>query len=496
MTDPGRSGGGQRGGGRTRSLATGLIVAIAALLVAASAAVGAPRGLETGVSYSYSPAPVAFAHVAATGSSLVQRPLRWAQVAPLERPAAWNPGDPADPNYDWGDLDVWVSNAVAAGLTPVLQIRSAPKWAERCNAVFSDATCEPDPDALAAFATAAARRYSGQFRGLPRVRYWQGLNEPNLALFFEPQFVDGVAVAADLYRPLINRFYAAVKAVDPTNLVLAAGLGPIAVPGYTIGPMAFTRSLLCMSGGRKPRPQPGDCEGGVHFDIYDIHPYTTGGPTHRGGPNDVQLGDLGKLQRLLAAADRAGRIVNSSKRTPLWATEFAWDSKPPDPGGVPPRIMRQWVAEALHNAWRANVQAFFWFRLDDAEPEPGVPFNVSEESGLYYWNASIAAERPKPGMYAFRFPFVAIRRGAKLEYWGRTPAGRGGRVALQVRRGKRFRTLRTVRANSAGIFRGRIATHYGRNRKGAVRARFRGVNAPPFPMRRVGDYWQPPFGGA
>ena len=82
---------------------------------------------------------------------------------------------------------------------------------------------------LASFSTAAARRYSGQFHGLPRVRYWQGLNEPNLSLFFIPQFATAGTRLALLYRALIDSFYAAVKAVDPSNLVLAAGLGPIGV---------------------------------------------------------------------------------------------------------------------------------------------------------------------------------------------------------------------------------------------------------------------------
>lgn len=119
----------------------------------------------------------------------------------------------------------------------------------------------------------------------------------------------------------INAFYDAVKAVDASNLVLAAGLGPIAIPGWTIGPMRFTRELLCMTGRREPRPLPGSCEGGVRFDIFDIHPYTTGGPTHKGHADDVELGDLGKLTELLDAADRGGRIKGRFRHTQIWSPQ-------------------------------------------------------------------------------------------------------------------------------------------------------------------------------
>src|SRR5665811_1828269 len=83
--------------------------------------------------------------------------------------------------------------------------------------------------------------------------------EPNLSLYFNPQFRHGRPVSPTLYRRLINAFYAAVKSVSRSNLVLMAGLGPIAVPGLTIGPMRFTRELLCMRGRRNPHPLRGNC---------------------------------------------------------------------------------------------------------------------------------------------------------------------------------------------------------------------------------------------
>jgi hypothetical protein len=485
------------------SRAGAAIVALLATLVLAGSLAGyraesadaALRPLRTGVSYVYGNEPIEFEHVRATGARLVQTPLRWADVAPRTLPASWNPEDPADPHYDWKFFDLWVAHAVEAGLTPVLQVRGAPFWAQRCpGPLETDAPCNPDPAALAAFAKAAALRYSGRFGGLPRVQYWQGLNEPNLSLFFNPQFEGDKPVSPTLYRTLINSFYFAVKSVDPSNLVLAAGLGPIAVPRYTIGPMRFARLLLCMAGHRHPHPTPGNCEGGVHFDIFDIHPYTTGGPTHEGGINDVELGDLAKLQELLAAADRAGRIHGAFKRTPLWVTELSWDSNPPDPGGLPMSIESQWAAEALYRSWNVGVGNFFWFSLVDFAPEPGVPFNVTLQSGLYFWSSNIAAQQPKEVLYAFRFPFVAFHRDNGLYFWGRTPTSKRGRVAIQVEKGGHWRRAFVARADSNGMFAGLLPTKYGSDRKGAVRARFGHGASLPFPMHRVGDFPQAPFG--
>jgi hypothetical protein len=450
--------------------------------------------LHTGVSYVYDNDVASFENAKRTGAQLVLTPLRWASVAPQAQPASWNPEDPADPHYDWEFIDLWVARAVAAGLTPVLQIRGAPIWAQRCHSGETDAPCNPDPNALAAFATAAARRYSGSFLNLPRVAYWQGLNEPNLSLFFNPQYDGDKPVSPDLYRALINRFYAAIKAVDPTNVVIAAGLGPIAVPKYTIGPLRFARLLLCMKGHSNPKPTAGDCEGGVHFDVFDIHPYTTGGPTHEGGINDVELGDLKKLTTLLAAADRAGRIKGMYEHTPLWIIEFSWDSNPPDPGGLPMKIEDRWVAEALYRAWSVGVEYFFWYSLRDSEPEPNVPFSQTDQSGLYFRGPTPAQDQPKEFVSAYRFPLVAYPRKKGLYFWGRTPTSSGGWVTIQILERGHWRKAAVARANAAGIFSGLARRSYGRNRRGAARAVFAGQPSLPFSMKPVPDFVQPPFG--
>jgi hypothetical protein len=453
--------------------------------------------LQTGITNIGHRNPLAFQRTRETGAHFVRIPLYWGGAAPETLPATWNPSNHADSNYEWGESDADVVGAVRAGLTPVLQIDGTPSWAQRCRTppALVPAICDPDPAALRAFATAAAQRYSGRVSGLPRVQYWQGLNEPNLSLFFFPQLdTNGRPISPHLYRDLINSFHAGIKSVDPTNLVLAAGLGPIAVPPWTIGPMRFARELLCMVGHRRPKPAPGDCGGGVNFDIFAIQPYTTGGPSREGGVNDVQLGDLDKLRTLIDAADRAGRIRGTFEETPLWITEFSWDSNPPDPGGLPMKIAKRWTAEALFRAWQAGVTHFFWYSLRDDPAPNGRAYSESLESGLFFRGRTLEQDEPKPVMQAFRFPFVAYPRKKGLAFWGRTPNSGPAKVLIQVRDGKGWRKVFRTRASRTGIFHGTARTRYGRRLVGAARAHIAGQASLPFSMRPVPDFRHPPFG--
>ena len=196
--------------------------AVAAVTAFASAAHAQP--LVTAMVDSRAPGdPATFARMRRTGAQVVRLTLSWAGVAPARRPAQFDATDPGEPSYRWGAFDRELAEAFAAGLTPLVDINSAPAWA---NQPYDPGPGLPDAVKLGRFARAAARRYSGSYAGLPRIRYWQVWNEPNISLDLTPQLLDGRPVAADRYRVMVNRVAASIKQVHADNLVVAGGLAP------------------------------------------------------------------------------------------------------------------------------------------------------------------------------------------------------------------------------------------------------------------------------
>ena len=426
-----------------RTLVLAAIAGIVAVSVAPSSAARPGGSLTTAVSdanaFAGSDAGVAFRRVRASGATAVRVEALWTSIAPA-RPS--RPTDPADPVYAWAPLDAELRLAAANGLRPILSVWGAPAWARA-----GPGRLDPVPADFGRFATALATRYSGRYRGLPRVRHWKVWNEPNATTYLAPQLARGRVVSAAVYRSLVNAFAGAVHRVSRANVVIAGALSPFTVSTEsvrTVGPMRFMRELLCMSDGRRPRPT---CGARVEFDVWAHHPYTSGGPTHKAfRPDDVSLGDLGKMRRLLEAAVRARRVV-ARQRVPFWVTEFSWDTKPPDRGGVPTRLHSRWVAEALYRMWDAGVSLVTWYLLRD-QPVAEGPF----QSGLFWNGGSLARDRAKPALQAFRFPFVAFRKRGGIFVWGRTPAGRPARVIVERRAGRRWRAAAVLRTNGAGIF--------------------------------------------
>jgi hypothetical protein len=477
-----------------------VLPALMALLLfpAASSAV---RPLETGVTTpdANRSERLGYDRIKQAGANMTRIIINWALVAPDTEPESWDPTDPDDPNYDWSEYDFAIGNATDAGLRVLASIYKAPAWAERCKADI-DGICDPDPDMFADFTEAAAERYNGS-GPQPRVQYWKAWNEPNLFLFFLPQFRNGKKVSPGLYRVMLNKFATRVRAAHPTNLVVGGGLAPLQRPGG-LGPLDFMRRLLCLKGRSKPKPIPG-CGAKAKFDIWANNPYTTGGPTHESaGPDDVSLGDLPKVKKVIRAASRYRKVSSKPKNPALWVTEFSWDSNKPDPGAARMSTLKKWVPEALYGAWKAGVSKFFWLSLRDWERAPGLPYSQTIESGLYFRGETLAADKPKPILRAFRFPLVAYRKKTGLKVWGRTPGSNSAKVIIRYRLNGGWRKIRAMRSAGNGIFTTFIRTRKGKRNRGAVQAEVKGGPAKtlgqskslPFKLKPIRDYFQPPFG--
>lgn len=463
------------------------------------AGASAQRGLMTGFTDSvYGEAPPLreewLERTVRVGAQIVLLHADWASIAAV-RPA--NPTDPSDPAYRWQELDELVRAVTAHGLRVAISVTYAPAWAEgpaRPKDVPAAGVWRPDATAYGQFARAIATRYDSSFPDperpgatLPAVRYWQAWAEPNLPDHLAPQWLrHGRAYTAEsplLYRSLLNAFYTGVKAVSATNFVVTGGTAPYGDPpgGERVAPALFVRELLCVAqaaparagassparGGRSRGAsgglRPASCPNPAHFDALAHDPYSIAGPfQHALNPDDVSIPDFAKLSAPLRLAERTGRALPRARKQ-LWATEFSWDSDPPDPHGVPVQEQARWLEQALYELWHEGVSVAVWYLVRDQAPVPD--YASTYQSGVYLRDGT-----PKPAARAFEFPFV-LRRVSRsaMTLWARAPAA--GRLLVQRRYGSRWRTILSQPVASGAILYRRLTMRGGvmlRARLGAL----------------------------
>jgi hypothetical protein len=395
-------------------------------------------------------------------ASIIRVGIQWSAVAPKRLPKrGFNPADPGSPYYNWGPTDAVLRNLATGHFTILIVIDGAPRWAEGRDRPRGapPGTWRPSPGAFGRFARAAALRYSGHFTDplrpgydLPRVRYWEAWNEPNLSFYLTPQWTrskHGYAAASPgIYRQLLNDFYAAVKRVSSEDVVVGGATAPFGDLSPSLSnnarmqPVPFVEDLLCLHGSRQL--QRSRCPHPAHLDVLDHHPYDITGPyQHAVNAGDVSVPDMGKLARLVRAARRY-RTVLPGRPKHIWATELGWSSRPPNRQGVPLERQARWLEEALYMLWRQGVSVACWLQIADDPGRGGL------DAGLYF-----AQGRPKPAARAFLFPFVVVRRAHdQARVWVRSPAA--GALLIERRQGHRWVTVRRVRIRRGGIFYGSL----------------------------------------
>jgi hypothetical protein len=297
------------------------------------------------------------------------------------------------------------------------------------------------------------------------VRLLEAWNEPNLARYLEPQWVvvggRWRAFSPLLYRQLLNAFYAAVKSVEPTDTVIAAGLAPNGEPAGVgrMTPVRFLRGMLCLEG---------MCPDPPHFDVLSFHPLSFESPdlpAH--SSQDVAIADIAKVTDLLARAQRMRTALPRGSK-PLWVTELNWESDPPAAHGVPGRLQARWISRALHRLWVAGVGLADWQFLLDPYPDlslatpTGGTVTVSRPAGLYSPGpgGALTGARPKPFLRGFTLPFDPLRVDrTQVRVWALLRHA-GQPVLLQRQaRGGVWRTIAYLRAGPNAVLNALIPLH-------------------------------------
>jgi hypothetical protein len=188
------------------------LLAITFVSVAATRAIGAPYSGSANARMGIQED----AWLLYAGNALPQR-LATLDLLGVTKPAA--PANPKDQAYLWAQFDTVLDGLRAHGITAIVTLWGAPRWANGGHG--------PNwlpRSGFGPFATAAARRY-------PWVHLWTIWNEPNTRIFSIP-------VSARAYVVhVLNPGYAALHAANGANFVAggvtsprktASGMAPIA----------------------------------------------------------------------------------------------------------------------------------------------------------------------------------------------------------------------------------------------------------------------------
>jgi hypothetical protein len=434
-----------------RVVAVIICVAIAALAARAADAVAA--GFQTGLSDPEFVSPSAseratwLSRAAGAGAQIVRVNMGWSAIL-FRQPA--DPANPADPAYFFNDWDTIIRDVTSHGLQPLVTIGVAPGFAEGPGMPPSAAagSWKPDPKQIEAFAHALATRYSGSFAGLPRVRYFQLWDEPNLAIWLSPSYEGGRLFSPGQYRSMLNAFYEGIKSVHSDNVVITGGTAPYggAPGGERIRPFTFWRSVFCLRGRPGHLRRAPHCGPAVKFDVLAHHPIDNHGPT-RGAKNplDITTPDVHRLVAAMRTAERLHTAVGR-RHHQVWATELWWRTNPPDPRfGVPPATQAKYIEQALYVLWRQGVKVVINLNIRDTAYDPANPFE-SAPTGLYANDGT-----PKPSLTAFRFPFVTDRRaGRTVLAWGKAPSS--GELVIERLKGSSWTPVKTLNVSAGHVF--------------------------------------------
>lgn len=440
---------------RLRLLEVGLLVAGLLLIGLLPASAGATRQLITGIDPAGAPSTELWGNrTAATGAEIVRTGALWRDIA-ASQPES--PRDPGDPAYNFTSVDNSVKSIAAHGQSPLLVVELAPDWAEGGDRP-SDAppgSWKPDPKAFGDFARAIAERYSGTYPdpagtgALPRVRSFQVWNEPNMDRFLTPQWEGDKMASPDRYRLLVNQFYREAHAVHSNNQVVGPSLAPYGVPlgGSPIRPVLFLRELFCLQDRKQPKPKANCPAQPPHLDAVSHHPISfspdpnfQGPEYHAANPDDASSGDLGRVKKVVRAAERYNQIAPRGHH-PIWVTEFWWFTERLNgpnvgPYAISPEQHARWIVQGLYRFWQDGASvAIYWGMQDYGD------FSTA----LFYDNG-----KPKPAFAAFRFPFLTDR-GKSLIAWGKTPVR--GRLLIQRKRGKGWKTIKSKKVQAGETFR-------------------------------------------
>jgi hypothetical protein len=258
----------------------------------------------------------------------------------------WGWVEPKKGNYKWGPPDRFIGALASHGIRPAPSVWGNPSWVPGSSST-PPIGGTPSQQQWRGFLKALVKRYGpgGEYWGaryrnqygasakpLP-ITSWQIWNEPNLQKYFAPKPSPGQ------YARLLQISYPTIKQVDRKAQVALAGM----TSRGTMTAVEFLKKLYAVPGIK------------AYFDATALHPYMP-------SLDQVKKG-IKQFRAVMAGRGDAA--------TPIWISELAWGSDPPDASGINkgPQGQAQLLTKAfklvLANRQAWNVEHLFWYLLRD-----------------------------------------------------------------------------------------------------------------------------------
>lgn len=338
------------------------------------------------------------------GRTQTQRQLELADMA-LLAPGGWvrlelnwSQIETSKGTFNWATYDAVLSDIQNAGFNVLLGLLFSPAWAVPAGSPSS--TPPTNNQDLADFATAAVNRYKPGGTLDRNVQYWEVWNEPNISAFW------GGAPNVTKYAGLLSATYDAIKAAQPTAIVLMAGLAPFGQYGNSnasgMNPKNYLEGIYAAGVGSK-------------FDGVTWHTYTST------DVHDYEFSVFSGWSDLEASTPsvRSIMVANGQSTKPIWVTEHGIPIGLVKAGSV---VDQQWQADFVTEGysrwgqftWNKGALIYFSYRPETADV------------GAYQYGIvdSSAALVKRRGWYAYRdFARVGVPGGNTYQKTGASIVG-------------------------------------------------------------------------
>jgi hypothetical protein len=299
-------------------LASALVAAVAAAILAWPAPAGAvEKGVMPDLTWG-----IRDSDFAPTQAAITDLGAKWVRLE-----FRWNEAEPQNNSYSATTLAEWdkaVATAQASGAKIIGMVHRSPSWASGSSNSY---TRPKDPADYADFMRFVAARYKG------KVAAWEIWNEENISRFWPT----GPSPAS--YVKLLKAGYTAVKAIDPSALVVFGG---VARNDYNFIEGAYANGAK------------------GYFDVMATHPYSD-----QFAPDRVWYdGDYLATKTFIGYREVRRRMLLHGDDKPIWFTEMGWATCTTNPWCVSSAQQADYLTRAYCVLQQdPYVQVGIWYNL-------------------------------------------------------------------------------------------------------------------------------------